>query len=138
MIGFSLGFLGCLGVLLRVLSARFVFDSSPRSSFLFFFWYAAVFFIKTWSYFFYFKTNVPFYIGFSKKSYHLAVTLIYFNNCNRTDSKNSREILAWLKHKILCWKYLSSISQYINNLDFWIYISDTLHKTLNETLHKSD
>ena len=137
MIVFPLGFLGCLGVLLRVLSARFVFDSSPRSSFLFFL-VCSSFFIKTWSYFFYLKTNVPFYIEFSKKSYHLAVTLIYFNNCNRTDSKNGREILAWLKHKILCWKYLPSISQFINNLDFWIYISDTLHKTLNETLHKSD
>lgn len=136
-IGFSIGFLGCLGILLRVLSARFVFDSSPRPSFIFFL-VCSSFFYQNMMLVFYLKTDVLFYIGFSKTSYHLAVTLIYFNNFNRTDSKNRGEILPWLKHKILCWKYLSSISQFINNLDFWIYSSCTLHKTLNETLHESD
>ena len=57
------------------------------------------------------KTDVLFYIIFSKRRSHLTIR-----------SGKNEEKLAWYKHKIY-WKYMSSISWFINYLYCWIYSS---------------
>ena len=68
-----------------------------------------------------------FYILFSKRTSHLTTSI----------GKNE-EILAWYRREILCCKYLSSISQFINYPYCWIYSSYILHKKLNKILQELD
>ena len=73
-----------------------------------------------------------------KGSSHLTVTLMCFNNFNKTKIEENEEILKWQRHKILYWKYMSSISQFINDLYYWIYSSYILRKKLNKVLLETE
>ena len=87
------------GILLMVLSDRVLFKSSVIGSSkgsseidsfpglaVLFFRYASTFFIKKHQ-----KTLI---------------------NFNKNDSRKHEQILAWWKHKMLYWKYISAVSQY--------------------------
>ena len=106
-----------------------VIDSSLGSSGLFF-RHAAVFLIKTCYYFFLLKTDVLFYIAFSKRSSYLTISLTCFNTFNKTDIEKHEEILTCQRHKILHWNYMSSTSRFINYLYCWIYSKYILQKKI--------
>ena len=73
------------------------------------------------------KTDVLFYIIFSKRSSHLTII-----------SEKNEEILAWYRHRILYWKYMSSISRFINYLYCWMCSSYILHKKFNKLVQEPD
>ena len=111
-------------VLLRVHSERFLFESSvigsssgssaidsSLGSSVLFFRHDASFFQNVLLLFLLLK-HILFYIIFSKRTSHLTIS-----------SEKNAEILAWYRHEIsnLYWKYILSISQFINYLYCWIY-----------------
>ena len=112
-IGFSYGF-PVIGSFL---------ESSLKHSFLgssvLFFGHVAIFVLLL----FLLKTGVLFCIIFSRRSSHLTISFMCFNNCNKTYSD---------------WKYMSSISRFINHLHCWIYSSYTLYKKWNKILQETD
>ena len=57
----------------------------------------------------------------------LVLHYIFKKNFTLSSEKNE-EILAWYRHEMLYWKYVSSISRFINYLYCWIYNSYILHK----------
>ena len=124
-------------VFLRVLSDRFLFESlgspsgysliasSPGSSVLFF-RHAAIFLFKRTTTF-WLKTDVLFYIIFTKRASHLTIR-----------NEKSKEILEWYRHEILYWKYISSVSPFMNYLGCWICSNYILHEKLNKILLEPD
>ena len=87
------------------------------------------FFFKTCYYFFFIKSRCSVLHYIFKKNFTLQLKI---------SSEKNEEILAWHKHKILYWKYMSSIPWFINYLYFWIYSSYTLHKKLEKILQEPD
>ena len=53
-------------------------------------------------------------------------------------SEKNQEILEWYRHEILYWKYISSVSPFMNYLGCWICSSYILHEKLNRILLKPD
>ena len=102
-----------------------VIDSSLGSSVLFF--RHAARFYQNVLLLFLLKTDVLFYIIFSKRSSHLTII-----------SEKNEEILAWYRHRILYWKYMSSISRFINYLYCWMCSSYILHKKFNKLVQEPD
>ena len=93
-------------------------DSSLGSSVLFF-GHAAIFILLL----FLLKTDVLFCIIFSRRSSHLTISFMCFNNFNKTYRD---------------WKYMPSLSRFINHLYCWIYSSYILYKKWNKTLRETD
>ena len=87
------------------------------------------FFFKTCYYFFFIKSRCSVLHYIFKKNFTLQLKI---------SSEKNEEILAWHKHKILYWKYMSSIPWFINYLYFWIYSSYNLHKKLEKILQEPD
>ena len=66
---------------------------------------------------------------FSKSSLHVTISVTGFNNFDKTDSKKNEEYLHD-RDKILYWKYMLSISWFINDLYCWICSSYIVYKKL--------
>ena len=79
------------------------------------------------------KTDILFDTIFSKRSSHLTISF------HQNWLRKKKEIFTWQTHKILYWKYMSSISRFFNYLYCWIYSASYIsHKKLNQILQEPD